>query len=230
MIPPALLDEHRSEIATAAEPGFLRHDMAGVEMRRRHARIVHMGDERNSARPITRVGLRARNFLGELRFEFSVYGGNVHADLFEDTALHQRHGAAAAIRAVRHGALPILAYKAPRWLVRRPPVFVLDRLEGGTQPIAQRGEPARGQLLSRKGGGLGGSCAHVPSPPATNPPVCRNASPSAIAAAWATLSERQPARKGMRMRASAASCTRSVTPALSRPRRSVSPGAKPNAV
>src|SRR5258706_4401610 len=121
MIWPALLHEHRGQIAAASEPGFLRHDMARIEMGRWHARIVHMRHERDSTAPIARVGLRARNLLGELGLEGSVYGGNVDANLLEHAPLHQRHGAAAAVAAVGHGPLPILAYKAPRWTVGRAP-------------------------------------------------------------------------------------------------------------
>jgi hypothetical protein len=42
------------------------------------------------------------------------------------------------------------------------------------------------------------------SPPYVPPPVCRNASPTAIAHAIATLSERRPGRIGINSRASAA--------------------------
>src|SRR5208283_6066917 len=49
------------------------------------------------------------------------------------------------------------------------------------------------------------------------PPVCRSASPAAMAAATATLSERRPGRIGIVRRASAAAWTASGTPADSRP-------------
>src|SRR5262249_34455997 len=48
--------------------------------------------------------------------------------------------------------------------------------------------------------------------------VCRIASPTAMAAAIATLSERKPFRIGMTSRASAAACTFSGTPEVSRPK------------
>ena len=53
--------------------------------------------------------------------------------------------------------------------------------------------------------------------PATAEPVCRSASPNAMAAAMATLSERKPGLIGITSRASAAAATSSVTPADSRP-------------
>src|SRR5437016_6330360 len=49
------------------------------------------------------------------------------------------------------------------------------------------------------------------------------ASPTAMAAATATLSERNPSRIGMRSRASAAACTFSGTPEVSRPNSKTSP-------
>ena len=49
-----------------------------------------------------------------------------------------------------------------------------------------------------------------------------NASPRTMAAAWATLRERIPGRMGIKSRASAAACTASGTPALSRPTSRVS--------
>ena len=62
-----------------------------------------------------------------------------------------------------------------------------------------------------------GRCYHR-----ANPPVCRSASPATMAAAIATLSERRPSRSGMRRQVSAAHCTASGTPALSRPNSSTS--------
>src|SRR5882757_10852972 len=52
--------------------------------------------------------------------------------------------------------------------------------------------------------------------------VCRSASPNAMAAAIATLSERRPGLMGMTSRASAAATTSSVTPADSRPNNRIS--------
>ena len=60
--------------------------------------------------------------------------------------------------------------------------------------------------------------AHPPSERRPNPPVCRSASPATSATAMATLSERRPSAMGMRRRISAALCTVSGTPALSRPK------------
>src|SRR5437899_1562250 len=53
--------------------------------------------------------------------------------------------------------------------------------------------------------------------------VCRIASPTAMAAAIATLSERNPSRIGMTSRALAAACTFSGTPDVSRPNSNTSP-------
>src|SRR4051812_39190429 len=56
-----------------------------------------------------------------------------------------------------------------------------------------------------------------PVPPVPGRSVCRSASPNAMAAAIATLSERKPGLIGITTRASAAAVTSSVTPADSRP-------------
>jgi hypothetical protein len=56
------------------------------------------------------------------------------------------------------------------------------------------------------------------------PPVCRSASPTAMAQVIATLSERRPGCIGMRSRTSAAACTCSGTPADSRPNSRTSRG------
>ena len=75
-------------------------------------------------------------------------------------------------------------------------------LEFGADAVAQLLEPGAGARFA-----ILWRYAH-----AGKPPVWRSASPSTIAAAWATLSERRPGRMGISSRASAASCTSSGTP------------------
>src|SRR6185312_10604494 len=142
------------------------------------------------------------------------------ADLLEDAAMHQRHGAAAAVL-----PRPRLAHEAAGGALLRPlrRIVILDRFEGGAEAVAQRLEPVGGALLPRLvvGNCIGG---HIGSVGKCS--VCRSASPSTSAAASATLSERSPGRIGTRSRASAARCTASGTPAVSRPSSSVSSARK----
>ena len=49
-----------------------------------------MGDERNARRPEMRIGLGARNSLGEFRRESSVNSRRMHAGFFKDAAFEQR--------------------------------------------------------------------------------------------------------------------------------------------
>src|SRR6187200_505408 len=147
-----------------------------------------------------------------------MHGRDVHADLFEDAALHDRHRAAAALRTVVGWPRPFFAREPARLDLRRSGILVLDRFEGCAQPVAQFSKPCACPvfLLFRRN--------HVSPWPdhAGNPLICRNASPRTIAPACATLSERRPGFKGMRTLASTPSCTKSGTPALSRPSKSVS--------
>ncbi len=69
-------------------------------------------------------------------------------------------------------------------------------------------------------------CDGVSYSPPVGAAVCRIASPTAMAAAIATLSERKPGRIGMTSRASAAAWTCSGTPADSRPNIRTSSGWK----
>src|SRR6185369_11954054 len=124
-------------------------------------------------------------------------------------ALHHRHDAAAAARAV-----PAFAREAARREVgMRAGELVLAGLEGGADAVAQRLEPARrlGLLpVARQAHDASGRvCGHCR--------VWRSASPRASAAARATFSERAPAASGIATRASAAAWTSAGTPALSRP-------------
>src|SRR5262249_6424031 len=111
---------------------------------------------------------------------------------------------------------------------RRAGKRVLQRLERGADAVAQRGEPLGGLLPAAGFGqcvaGIAGHRGHV----AGRAPVWRNASNSAIAPAWAAVSDRADGRKGITPRAAAASCTSAGTRAVSRPSRIVSPAANAN--
>src|ERR1700760_830731 len=183
-----------------------------------------MGDQADAGGEEFAGSGRAWDLLAEILAEGAIGGGDVDAHLLEHPPLHHRHHAAAAFMAVISGALPFLALEpAGRKVAVCAGQRILDRLERGADAVAQGAEPGAGALALLLGremrggdlvaGGLGGGggCIHGSCP------VWRSASVTPIAAAWATLIERMPGRIGMRMRASAASCTSGGTPALSRP-------------
>ncbi len=88
--------EYRRQIGAATEPGFGRHHIARVHVHRRHMRVVHMGDQRNPGSEKPWIFGGAWDLLAEFRREFAEHRRDMHADLLEDAALHDRHDAAAA--------------------------------------------------------------------------------------------------------------------------------------
>ncbi len=98
-------------------------------------------------------GICSREFGGE----GAVHGRGVAADLLEHAAGHQRHDAAAAVRAVLLGAGPNgLDEAAGRLAVAAGQALgvVLDLLERGANVVAQMLEPQPGTLLPRRAEGL----------------------------------------------------------------------------
>src|SRR5690606_22133676 len=201
---------------------------ARVHVHRRYARRAHMRDEGDAARPEARILVRAGYLLPHLLGEGAVDGRNVDADLLEDAASHDRHDAAARIRGratrrvfcgsrLADRSLPGLAFEAPGLppIRHRPGQFVFQSFERRADAVAKRFEPDTRRLAmlvcTDRHDALG------------NPVVCRRASPNTMAAASATFSERSPGAIGTHSRASAAACTVSGAPALSRPRRRMSP-------
>src|SRR5688572_16960761 len=203
------LRKHRRQVGAAAEPALAGHDVPRVHVDGRHVGRAHVRDQRDAAGPEGAAFSRAGDLLAELLAEAAEHRGDVDPDLLEHAALHHRHGAAAAVAAAGVGPLPggALEPAGGQIAVTRRGKLVLQPLEGGADPVAQLLEPrARLALMVRRIG------AHD-----SGNPSCRIASPATIAAAIATLSDRRPARIGIRMRRSAAACTSSGTPALSRP-------------
>ena len=136
------VEPHRRQVAAAAEPALGGHQHARVEMRRRHARALHMRDQADAARPEPRVFRRARDLGSEFRAEFAPDGGDVHAHLFEHPAAHHAHDAATAGAAVFGRAGPGGLGEAAGGPVGQGAVLlVLDRLERGADPVAQALEP-----------------------------------------------------------------------------------------
>src|SRR6202023_757276 len=207
------------DVGAAAEPRLRRHDVTSVHMYRWNQRRAHMSDERDAARPEPRVVLGPGNGVAELGREFAVDGRNVDPDFFEDPPAHDRDRPAAAARTLPFGALEAAGRSLGRALAGE---FVLDRLEGRADSVAQSGKPCLGRgatgWIREKGGGFGHRSG--------NSLVWRSASASAMAPARATLSDRAGRRKGMTTREAAHSWTCPGTPALSRPSTIVSSEAK----
>ncbi len=69
----------------------------------------------------------------------------MHADLFEDTAFHHRHLAAAALAIV---AQPVLLHESSGLLIgQRAGQIVFEGFEGGDDGVAQMLEPGLGNGL-----------------------------------------------------------------------------------
>ena len=202
--------EHRRQIGAAAEPGLGRDDVARVHVHRRHQRRAQMRHQRDAARPEARILGGAGDLAAELGLELAVHGRDIDADLLEDAAVHHRHRRRRRRRRASQGWRCEAAGGAVRWPLRR--VFVLDRLEGGADAVAQRLEPV-GRALLRRLVGTASSVMLAPSEIARSGAAPR---PAPCAAASATLSERTPGRIGTRKRLGRL-CTASGTPALSRP-------------
>ena len=148
--------EHRRQVGAAAEPLPAGHDHARVHVDGRHMRIPRMGDQRDAARPEARVVLGAGDLLAEFGREFAVDGRDVDADLLEDAAVQHRHDATAAVAdSSRRAAVQGVLTKRPAAVAserRAGRQIVLDRLEGGENPVAQLAEPRRGARLSSLAG------------------------------------------------------------------------------
>ncbi len=232
--------EDRRQIGAAAKPGFRRDDEPGVHMYGGDMRIARMGDQRNAGGPEARIGLGAGDLSAEFGRELAVYGRDMHAGLLEKPSMQHRHDAATAFAAIVARALPRRALEpaGPGIGHRTGAGFILKPFEFGANVVAQRREPDTSlglfafqfrRVARIRGGVLGGSCDHacgVPLGGATSMskcPVCLRASPSTMARATATFSERNPVLIGTLRRASAASCTSAGTPALSLPARRMSP-------
>src|SRR3954471_1179209 len=170
-----------------------------------------MRDQRNAGGPETRVIGGARDLRAKFRCEFAVHGRAVHADFLEKPPAHHAHHAAAAGLTGVIGAVPRRADEASGVArIERGRRLVLEPFERRADFIAQLFEPRpRPRLLL-----VNRHCRGIPLSPDA---VCLNASPNAMAAAMATLSERKPGAIGITSRASAAAATSSGTPADSRP-------------
>ena len=110
-----------------------------------------MCDQRDAGGEETRIVRRAGYVLAELGGELAKDRRDVNADLLENATVHDRHDAATARRAGVIGAVPGRADETPGRTVgqrcaRRE--GVLQFLERGHDPIAQRGEPSAGAGLA----------------------------------------------------------------------------------
>ncbi|MNT52199.1 hypothetical protein D3C72_1892100 [compost metagenome] len=121
-------------------------------MHRRHARADRVADQADAGGVEARVFLGAGHVLRIVGGEGSVNGRAVDADLFEQTAVHHTHDAAAAFLAVpgrAHEAAGLAGEEVGGG-------GVLQGLETGVNLIAQGLEPDAGALamLDHQGGGL----------------------------------------------------------------------------
>ena len=113
-----------------------------------------MADQRNAGRPKPRVGVGAGDLFAELRRELAENGRDVDADLFKHAAMHDRHHAAAAVRAAVIAAAPGRANEPPRGTIRErraggQPGFHAPRMPRRCRRAAIRTMRARGFCASR---------------------------------------------------------------------------------
>jgi hypothetical protein len=131
--------EHRGEVGAAAEPLAGGYHHPGVHVHGRHMRIGRVGNQRNAGGPEPGIFLCTGNLGAEFGRELAMDGGGVDADLFEQPALHDRHGAAAAGTFV---ALPRGALEAARFSsALRMVDLVFECLEAQADLVAQLLEP-----------------------------------------------------------------------------------------
>ena len=133
----------------------------------------------------------------KLRRELAVHGRAMHADLLEHPSVHDRHHAAAAWMPVWSVAAMACARSGRRGEIRcrrlRPRGF---RTRRRCRRAAAR--TSRGRVTFRSS--MSAAQRQVVQALGWCGPVCRKASPSAIAAAMATLRERRPPCMGIRSR------------------------------
>ena len=137
--------EDRGQVGATAEPLAGRHHHAGVHVDCRHVGVPRVGDQRDAARPEARILVGAGDLLAELRRELAEDGGGVDADLLEDTAVHHRHDAAAAMIAVALPGAPLEAAGRPRGLGTGQ--IVLEPLQRRADAVAQGLEPGARLVL-----------------------------------------------------------------------------------
>ena len=131
------LEPHRGQVAAAAEPALRGDQHPRVEVRRRHARALHVRHQAYAAGPEARVLLGAGYLAAKLRAELAPDGGNVHPHLLEHASAHHARQSPAT-----SGSLPGASGEPARSeLGQRAVLRVLDRLEFVAEAIAQRLEP-----------------------------------------------------------------------------------------
>src|SRR6185295_10972758 len=161
-----------------------------------------------------RIDLQQRLAAGQDHVAVGIVAGPLPGD---DIGEFVRRGVAAAQRAVGADKVGIaeLAGGAGAILFAAAPEVAAGETAKHRRAAGMRTFALQGQknLFDRVTHYLSSDCIS----PATAVPVCRSASPNAMAAAMATLSERKPGLIGIASRASAAAATSAVTPADSRP-------------
>jgi hypothetical protein len=209
----------------------LRAHADPVEARRRLDGAVGLDRDREAARmqrfEQRRVDLQQRLAPGDHHVTVSAPAGPLRLDRIGKRRGGRVGAAARAIGADEIGVAEAALGTCPVGLAAGPEIAAGEAAE-------HRGAPGlRALALQREKDFLNG-VSHAEPPftavsgqkrrppqasaaPAGKAPVCRSASPSAMAAATATFSERSRGRIGIASLAPAAACTASGTPADSRP-------------
>jgi len=140
--------ERRVEVCAAAEPTLCGYDHAGIHVHGGNARIAHMGDQADAARPEHAVFARALHLFGEFGRELAINRGGVNTDLFEQASAHHAHQAAACVfrRGIfALGAFPWCPHEAAGRLgIKCVGRLIFQRLEIGNDELLQSFEPGAG--------------------------------------------------------------------------------------
>ena len=109
--------QHRCQICAATEPLTGGDHHTGVHVNGGDMRVLRVSDQADAGGPEARILVGTGDLTAKLGREFTVYGGNMDADLLENAAMHHGHDAAATLCPGAVGALPGRAFEAPGRLV-----------------------------------------------------------------------------------------------------------------
>ena len=107
------LGPHRRQVAAAAEPALGGDQHPRVEVRRRHARALHVRDQADAARPEPRILLGAGDLARNSGLNSPHDGGDVHPHLLEHPPAHHAHYAATPIEPSAVGRRHAVRTKRP---------------------------------------------------------------------------------------------------------------------
>ncbi len=131
--------QYRGKICSATKPSLGSCDKkTRVHVNRRHIRVLHMCDQRNTTCPELWRNLRTRNLFPEFRRKFTMHCRCMHTNLLKYTPLHHGHNTAATFNTGIFFTVPWCANKTPGLpITQRPLYFIFQRLKFCTDLVPQ---------------------------------------------------------------------------------------------